>query len=405
MNGAKGLKEILESFTTVVPEQELKARVLRLQVLMEKAGISIALLCHPPDLYYFGGTTQEGLLLIPVGGDPSFLIQKYPARAEIESPWQVIPLKSLKELPQHISLKGKTATEMDIIPYMRFQRLSKLFNHEDWQDISPLVRECKAIKSPWEVNILRGSGKLVVQGYLKAKEFLQEGISEIELATRVFAEMRLSGHENGETMRSGRMESFMGHILSGYSAAIPSYMNAPLNGIGLSPSTPIGPSRKRIARGEMVIMDFFGTHMGYITDMTRTLCLAPASTKMKDAHKVLMEMNAYLKNNLRDGESSLKIYEDVQKMAQNSPYRDHFMGHGDYKVNFIGHGVGTEIDEYPFIAKGLEMELKENMVVAVEPKFLFPGEGAVGLENTYLITPAEAESLTPAPEELWEKGA
>ena len=79
------------------------------------------------------------------------------------------------------------------------------------------------------------------------------------------------------------------------------------------------------------------------------------------------------------------------------------MGYGDYRVNFIGHGVGIEIDEYPFIAKGLEMELKENMVVAVEPKFLFPGEGAVGLENTYLVTPGGAESLTPAPEELWEK--
>jgi len=152
-----------------------------------------------------------------------------------------------------------------------------------------------------------------------------------------------------------------------------------------------------------VIMDFFGTHMGYLTDMTRTFCIARAPEKMKDAYKVIREIHAYLRENLRPGKNALDIYNDVLKIVQDSPYKAHFMGFGDYRVNFIGHGVGTEIDEYPFIARGLKMELKENMVVAVEPKFLFPGEGAVGLENTYLITPEGAENLTPAPEELWEK--
>ncbi len=397
------LKDLLTRLTPLVPPEELKKRLTRLQGLMGEKGIPSALLFHPPDIYYLGGTKQEGFLFLPQKGEPLLLIQKYPARAQVESPWQVIPFRSMKELSQHISLEDKTATEMDLIPYARLQRLSKLFNKREWEDISPLIRECKAVKTLWEIETLRKAGKLVVHGYLKAREFLREGITELELAAKVFLEMRLLGHEDGETMRNGRMDGFMGHILSGYSAAFPSYMNAPLNGIGLSPSSPTGPSRKKIKPGEMVVMDFFATHMGYLTDMTRTFCIAPIPEKMGDAYRFLTEIHLYLRENLKPGKNALDIYNGVLKIAQGSPYRDHFMGYGDYRVNFIGHGVGTEIDEYPFIARGLEMELKENMVVAVEPKFLFPGEGAVGLENTYLITSEGAESLTPAPEELWEK--
>ncbi|RLD98441.1 MAG: hypothetical protein DRI92_03925 [Aquificota bacterium] len=273
----------------------------------------------------------------------------------------------------------------------------------EWTDISPMIREAKSVKTPWEVEVLRKAGEIVVRGYIKARGLLQEGITEIELAARIFLEMRLLGHEDGETMRSGRMEGFMGHILSGYTAAFPSYMNAPLNGVGLSPANPTGPSLKKIGRKETIVMDFFATHMGYLTDMTRTLCIGQAPSKMREAHKVLTEVHKFLKENLKPGANALDIYNGVLEITTRSPFRDYFMGYGDYKVNFIGHGVGIEIDEYPFIARGLEMELKENMVVAVEPKFLFPGEGAVGLENTYLITPTGGQTLTPAPEELWEK--
>ena len=397
------LEDALKELTPLVPPQEIKGRMARFQSFMEKREIPGALLFHPPDLYYLTGSTQEGYLYIPSPGEPKYLVQKYAPRAQVESPWEVVPLKSLKELPNIITLEGHVGTEMDLITHSRLQRLKKLFPQVEWTDISPMIREAKSVKTPWEVEVLRKAGEIVVRGYIKARGLLQEGITEIELAARIFLEMRLLGHEDGETMRSGRMEGFMGHILSGYTAAFPSYMNAPLNGVGLSPANPTGPSLKKIGRKETIVMDFFATHMGYLTDMTRTLCIGQAPSKMREAHKVLTEVHKFLKENLKSGANALDIYNGVLEITTRSPFRDYFMGYGDYKVNFIGHGVGIEIDEYPFIARGLEMELKENMVVAVEPKFLFPGEGAVGLENTYLITPTGGQTLTPAPEELWEK--
>jgi len=71
-----------------------------------------------------------------------------------------------------------------------------------------------------------------------------------------------------------------------------------------------------------------------------------------------------------------------------------FMGHGEGKVKFIGHGLGLEIDELPIITPDFSETLKEGMVIALEPKFIFPGLGVVGLEDDYLVTPSGLERLT-----------
>ena len=63
-------------------------------------------------------------------------------------------------------------------------------------------------------------------------------------------------------------------------------------------------------------------------------------------------------------------------------------------VSFLGHGVGLYVDEYPVIARGFDMPLEENMVMAIEPKCAVAGKGTVGTEDTYLVTKGQAESLT-----------
>jgi Xaa-Pro dipeptidase len=78
------------------------------------------------------------------------------------------------------------------------------------------------------------------------------------------------------------------------------------------------------------------------------------------------------------------------------------MGAGDERVTFVGHGIGLEIDELPLLARGWDEPLEEGMVFALEPKFVFPGEGAVGIENSYLVVGDGVERLTNAPEELVE---
>ncbi len=397
------LRKLLGKYISFVPEEELSKRVKKLQ---ENLKADIALLIHPPDIYYFSGTKQEGILLIPLKGNPTFLVLKHFERAKAETPFGVVELGSLKKIGEKIKeitpSINRIATELDVISLNLFNRLQKALPEAEFVDISGIIRNIKAVKSEWEIEVLKRSAEIVKAGYKAALDNIKEGITEIELNALAICEMRKLGHESGEVMRGARMEGFLGHILSGEAAAAPSYANAPLNGVGLSPAMPAGPSRKKITKGEPVIFDFFGTYMGYLVDMTRTFGLSPLNEKFKEAYKVVEEIHAYLKENLKEGANGAIIFDEVVKIASNSKYGEFFMGYGKDKVNFIGHGVGTEINEFPFIAKKLDMELKSGMIVAVEPKFLFPGEGAVGLENTYLITKDKAVSLTDAPEELIE---
>ncbi len=398
------LVEVLGKYTTRVPAQELKGRVKKFQ---EALKADCALLIHPPDIYYYCGSKQEGFLFIPKEGEPKFLVLKHVERAQWECPFEVVPLKSVRILGEvlkdlHTNLRT-IATELDVISLALYNRIRKAIPDSEFVDASQVIRMQKAVKSKWEIEILKTCGKMVQKAYEKTVEMAKEGMTELELNAIAMAELRKQGHEYGEVMRGGRMEGFVGHILSGPAAAIPSYMNAPLNGIGISSAMPAGPSFKKIEKGETILFDFFGTHMGYLVDMTRTFSIGPIPQKMKDAYKVVREIHQYLKENLKAGVNALDVFNGVMQLVQKTPFAENFMGYPGNKVNFIGHGVGTEINDFPFLAKGLEMELKENMVIAVEPKFLFPGEGAVGLENTYLITSEGALSLTEASEDLLEK--
>jgi Xaa-Pro aminopeptidase len=70
------------------------------------------------------------------------------------------------------------------------------------------------------------------------------------------------------------------------------------------------------------------------------------------------------------------------------------MGYGAQRIGYCGHGIGLELDEFPVIAKGQNVILSYGMVIAVEPKFHFPGEGVVGVEDTFVVIDEGCEKLT-----------
>jgi Xaa-Pro aminopeptidase len=76
---------------------------------------------------------------------------------------------------------------------------------------------------------------------------------------------------------------------------------------------------------------------------------------------------------------------------------DHFMGYGSDSVKFLGHGVGMYIDELPIISSGYHLPLRENMVIALEPKRGVEGVGMIGVEETFIVTPTGAECITGGP--------
>ena len=112
---------------------------------------------------------------------------------------------------------------------------------------------------------------------------------------------------------------------------------------------------------------------------------------------------------IRDSERSItpgalpsELFARAERLAAAGGLGEHFMGAGRDRVRFLGHGVGMEIDELPVLAPGFDEPLVEGNVIAVEPKFVFPGRGAVGIENMYAVTADGYDTITTAPEELIE---
>ena len=108
----------------------------------------------------------------------------------------------------------------------------------------------------------------------------------------------------------------------------------------------------------------------------------------------MLSIQAAIIREAKPGIAASRIYEMAVELAREAGYSENFMGTGDQRIRFVGHGVGLELDEYPFLAAGQKMLLQEGMVIALEPKLIFPEKGVVGIENTHLVTSNGLQQLT-----------
>ena len=391
-----------------VPSAEIAGRLAAFQALLARSQVDAALVRQNTDLYYFTGTVQDGHLIVPASGRPVFLVRRHAGRAMEESPLRpVTPMKSMKELPPAVfeacgSDELQTlGLELDVLPASTFFFYDEqLFPKQRIMDISGLVRRLRAIKSPWELEMMRGAAAISAKVAEAVPFLLKEGISELELAAELEAVARKNGHLGFSRVRAFNMEVFFGHVLSGPEAATSSYTDAPTGGPGISPAFGQGPGERRIRRGDMVSVDVMTNHQGYLNDQTRNFSLGPPSPRLREAYELARELHGRLQETAKPGAVAGELYDRTWEFVRKAGWEDVFMGVEDARVSFVAHGLGLEVDELPFIARGQTMELREGMTFAFEPKFIVPGEGIAGLENTYAVTSDGLESLNTASEDL-----
>ena len=163
---------------------------------------------------------------------------------------------------------------------------------------------------------------------------------------------------------------------------------------------PCGASIEIIGPNVPILIDYAGSFSGYTVDATRMFVYGKLDADMVNAFDIANEIQSWVTENLKPGAICEELYSGALKIAEKSGLGDCFMGFPAEQARFIGHGVGLEIDELPVLAKGVKDPLREGHVIAIEPKFLFPGKGAIGIENIWLVTSAGAEKLTGLPDEI-----
>lgn len=376
------------------PKQEIDARLDRLRRHLENDGIDCALVLQNSDLFYFSGTAQQATLYVPVDGDAVLMVKKNFQRAADESPVErIVPVKSPRDVAAIVGHPRVIGMELDVMPASVYLGMARTFEKSTIVDVSRAIRSIRAVKSDYEIGIIRRCAELSDRLAAFVPTVLLPGMSEIELAALIEAEARRLGHQGLVRMRSWNGELFYGHIMAGASAAVPSSLASPTGGMGTTPAFPQGSGYHVIREHEPVLVDVAFAHMGYISDHTRIYAVGGLSDDLLAAHNAMLEIQELLKHEAVPGASAGDLYNMATDLAERLGYEDNFMGSGSGRIRFVGHGVGIELDEYPVIAKGQGMVLKEGMVVAIEPKAVFPGRGVVGIENTHLVTAGGLEQL------------
>ncbi len=383
-----------------VPDQEISIRIKKFQASLAAKKISGALIIQKTDLFYFSGTIQQGWLYIPDHGEPLLMVFKDFKRAEAESALNsVVSLVSPRKIPNILNERGYPVPkiigmELDVLPVNMYFQYKKIFSSASITDISFDIRLIRAVKSDYEIKIMKKAAGMSDRLAAKVPELIEDGKPEIIVAGELEAYARALGHQGFVRMRLWGSELFYGHIMSGASAAVPSYLASPTGGSGTSPATAQGPGFNKIKKNETILVDYTFGLDGYLSDHTRIFSIGSPPDKLLKAHEAMLEIQNTARKKAVPGMVSGDLYELMVKMAEEKGYEKYFMGAGERKIRFTGHGLGLELDEFPFIAKGQTLALEKGMTIALEPKIVMPGIGVAGIENTHVVTDDGLESLT-----------
>lgn len=374
-----------------VPMTDLQERLRIFQENLMKKGIDGALLVQRADTLYYTGTAQNVHVYVPKEGKPIVLAYKDFDRAKNESPWKVISLRGMSKIPEDIQKEGLPlpkilGLELDVLPVNQFERYRKVFQDVTFLDVSTEIRLQRSVKSAWELSRLEESAEIHPQVIEFAKEIIYQGMTEVELEGLLESKARAVGHGGYVRMRGFNSEFHVGAITSGARATVAGSFDGPVTGEGISIAHPSGASLAKIEVGEPIVVDMVTTLHGYQIDQTRIVAIGGLSDELTRAYEISLEIEERIRRALIPGRVAGEIYEEILTwVRENTPYEQNFMGYGKSKVSFVGHGVGLELDELPTISKGSKVVIKPGMVVAIEPKFIFPGVGVVGIEDTVVV--------------------
>ena len=382
----------------ILPIEEQAMRIASLRALMESNNLSALLVSDRANIYWLTGRVFTGYIYIPLHGAIIYFVRRPidltgDGVVYIHKPELITESLGLN-VPESLGL------ELDLLSYSQAQRLMKVFGDVvTYVNASPLLRDARSVKTDYELDKLRQSGIKQTSVYAHIPRLYQEGMTDLELQVEIERKSRLEGCLGQFRISGDSMELFMGNVLAGENADTPCPYDFAMGGEGLDPSLPVGANETVIANGMSVMVDVNGDYTGYMTDMTRTFYLESLSDEARRAHQLSIDICRALEKMGIPGTPAKALYEEAERMVREAHLEDYFMGHRQH-AGFIGHGIGIEINELPVIAPRSRDILKLNNVLALEPKFVIPKVGAVGIENSYVVTESGLKAITLAPEQL-----
>ena len=236
-------------------------------------------------------------------------------------------------------------------------------------DAGELVESLRIRKDDDEIAALRTACEITDHAFDAVLGSLREGVTEREIAWLLLTAMRAEGAEGA---------AFDSIVAFGPHSAIPHHQ----------------PTDRALRRGDLVKLDFGSRVAGYHADMTRTVVCGKAAGWQRDLHNQVAAVQERCRAATVAGALPVELDALAQQLVADG---GHTLVHG------LGHGVGLEIHEQPFLVPGSSAaRLDDRVPVTVEPGIYLPGQGGVRIEDTVLVGPGGASPLTASTRELLE---
>ncbi len=388
----------------------MRDRISQLQGRLSFHGLAAAIFMHPRDVFYYAGTGQPCNLIVPAEGEPVLLARRVLEWAKADATVAiVIEGRGLPEVRDTLLARGcltegaRLGIAADLLPATLYVKLTQYFPECKLENISPLVLDQRMQKEKSESLAVSVAATVYCRAHEVILRELHAGMTELDLAAKVSAALRQGEHEGIPRFR--RWDASLqpeGLIMAGPNTWHISGHAMTVTGVGLSPSLPWGASRSSIRTGDLVVVDIGINVHGYHADIARTYVVGKADTKQKYMFEVVKEIQTAALNAIRPGVTGSEIFRVARETAIKTGVAQYFQGYGLMQGDYIGHGVGLEMDEPPTLDSKCQVIIKRDMTLAIEPKVIIPEWGAIDMEDTVHVTDTGNELLCPVPRELFE---
>lgn len=384
----------------LVSKQDIKQRIEQIQQHIAHQNVDACVISTPVNLYYLNGQIFDGYMYILPEGDP-LLFVKRPVDINIDNVEYIRKPEQLPELlrKHNHPLPKSILLESDALPFSGVVRFQKALDMPKISSVSGFMRQIRSVKSDAEFAQIRKSALAHTKVYQEIPNLYRAGMTDLELQIEIEYVMRKEGSIGTFRAFGENMDIYMGNLLAGDNAQAASPFDFALGGEGIDPLLPLGSANKALKQGTTVMIDMAGNYTPYLSDMTRTFSIGEIPREAQLAHQLSIDIHNEIMVFAKAGVACADVYDRTMKMVVDNNMEQYFMG-TTQQAKFAGHGLGLEINEPPVFAPRSREILQEKMAVAFEPKFVLPGIGAVGIENTYFVTDSGLEKVTVCEENM-----
>ena len=375
----KSMKDQAKPITT----EERKGRIEKARLLMKANGMSAMMLTGGTSMEYFTGIRwglSERLLaaIIPVSGSAFLVTPKFEEERALEQArngplgkdTEVLAWEE-DESPQSLIANGLKSRGLatgtlgaeETVRFVFADGAQAALPAMQVKSATPITAGCRMVKDAHEIALMRLACQVTLKAYEAAWKSLKEGMTQNDFSALVSAAHKQLGFEGSAGVQVGK-----------YSA------------LPHGSATP-----QTVREGSILLIDGGCQAEGYSSDLSRTFVLGKATQRMKDVFEVEHRAQMTAVKTARPGLACEAVDAAARKVITDAGFGP------DYKFfsHRVGHGIGMDGHEWPYLVRGNTLPLQAGMVFSDEPGIYIKGEFGVRLEDDMVITETGAELMTP----------